>query len=118
MEERIDEFISELNTASRTTIGEHLHPSATDHGALQSSTPWEASPLRTDNRTFGWNAATTTDNGTSVDVAGTLTSLSGAQSFTNALFTMQEDEDDNWKIRLLDLDTTDAVTTWDITKLQ
>ena len=53
-----------------------------------------------------------------MDVAGTLTSLSGAQSFTNALFTMQEDEDDNWKIRLLDLDTTDAVTTWDITKLQ
>ena len=103
----------------RSTIGEHLHPSATDFGALQSSTPWEASPLRTDNRDFSWTAAQTTDNADGTfDVTGTLSSLSGANEFTDALFTMEEDEQDNWKVRLLDLDTNDALTTWDITKVQ
>ena len=115
--ERIDAFIDELNTASRTTIGEQLHPLANDFQALQSSDLWESGPLRTENRDFSWTEGTTTDNGTTVDITGILTSLFGAQPFTNALFTLQEDGEDNWKIRLLDLDTTDVDTPWDITKL-
>ena len=117
--ERIDGFIDELNTNSRTTVGEHIHPSATEFGALQSSTPWEVGPLSTANRDFSWTAGATTDNGDgTMDVTGTLTSDTGTVTFANALFTMQEAEQENWKIRLFNLDTTDMLTTWDITKLQ
>ena len=117
--ERIDAFVDELNTNSRTTVGEHIHPSAAEFVALQSSTPWEGGPPSTANRDFGWTAGSTTDNGDgTMDVTGSFTSDAGAVAFTNALFTIQEDEQDNWKIRLFDLDTTDVLTTWDITKLQ
>ena len=103
IDERIEEFVSELNDTTRNSLKDHFH---SDCAASSSSEAyWETKFANDSGQTYSQGAITSTGSTTrDVKIIGGLYDATDTFSFT-----MKEEDEDDWYILDIDLNSSDFV---------